>query len=445
MKVTEVMHNQWLLAGGLLALCGAAHATAVGSDSNLGYKAAAGGMGGAAYTMPQEASAAVFGNPASLAGFRGRNVNVGASYLGTSSKNTQSSAAGTNISASGTNDYILPDVGMAIELSPKGVLGLGIEVDAGLGADFRAQPVSLIGVAGAASLPLVVELVSFNANLAYAHRVTPQLSVGAALTAGFGLGQLGTAGPSIGIPLGDFGGTTSSTHAFGGGFSVGATYALGGNLTAGAAYKSKVRYEFENIVHTSVAGIGYQNLTIEQPEEVILGLASAGNHSPWLLEADLVWKGWSRASTYRDVWRDQWLLALGAQYTTGPWKLRAGYHYSSDILRKTPNNTFGGLQGVGTFPLGTAAEAGGLGEVARDVVRIVQTTLVPVVMKHTVSSGLGYQFDKSMRVDVYGAYAMRDSIERTDGTAAAALSAPVARFKGEAKMWAIGVGASFSF
>ena len=79
------------------------------------------------------------------------------------------------------------------------------------------------------------------------------------------------------------------------------------------------------------------------------------------------------------------------------------------------------------------------------MVGIVQTTLLPVVMKHTLSAGVGYQFDKSMRLDVFGAYAFRDSVERTDGNTAAVLSAPVTTFKGEARVWSVGAGLNFSF
>lgn len=54
------------------------------------------------------------------------------------------------------------------------------------GADYRNALISLAGVAGAATLSLLVELVSFNANLGLAQKVTPELSVGVALTVGWG-------------------------------------------------------------------------------------------------------------------------------------------------------------------------------------------------------------------------------------------------------------------
>jgi long-chain fatty acid transport protein len=394
--------------------------------------------------VPQEASAAVFGNPATLTQFKGTTFNFGAAYLGVNTENTQTSAAGSNKVKSKARDYLAPDFGLTIDLGGGRVFGLGLEVDAGLGADYRNAPLSLVGVAGAATLPLLVELVSFNANLGLAQKITPELSVGAALTVGFGLAQLGTAGITSGIPLGDFGGTTSSVHAFGSGVSLGATYALSPDVLLSAAYKSKLRYEFKDILHTSVGGVGFQSMAIEQPAELVMG-AAWGKGGPLLLETDLVWKNWSKASTYKDVWKDQWLLAVGGQYSTGPWKLRAGYHYSSDIMRANPNNTLGGLVGLGTVPLGSAADGAGLGEVARDVIRIVQTSLLPVVTKHTLSAGFGYEFNKSTRVDVFGAYSPKEKVERSDPAVAAALGAPLTTFKGETQLWTVGAGLNFAF
>lgn len=418
------------IGGGLSAVAGMAHATNVGTDTNLGYKAAAGAMGGAAYTAPQEASSALFGNPATLTSLKGTQFNLGASYLGVTAQNTQSSQMGTNVSRSRAEDYILPDVAVKFDLGSGAAMAFGLEADAGIGADYRNAPVSLVGVNGQVTVPLLVELISFNANAGYAQKITPELTLGAALTAGFGMAQLGTAGPTSGVPTGDFGGTTSSVHSFGLGFSLGATYEAAPDLKLSAAYKSPVRYKFKDIVHTTVDNAGYQSLTIEQPAELVFGVAS-GTQGPWLLEADLVWKNWSRAKTYQDAWKNQWLLALGGQYTTGPWKLRAGYHYSSDLMRKTPNSTLGGLVGLGTVPLS--------GPLGTDVVGMVQTSLLPVVMKHTLSAGFGYQFNKSMRLDVYGAKAFRSDVRRSTPTVANT------NYKGEASVWTVGAGLSYAF
>ena len=423
-----------------------AHAISTGTDLNLSAKARAGGMAGAAYTMPQEASAAVFGNPATLTQFKGINFNFGASLLSLQGvqNQQQTSIDGlgtfTNKSDSDADNYVLPDIGITMQVSPNLVIGTGLEVDSGLGGDYRDDPISLLGGVAGTGIPLLVEVISFSANLAAAYQVTDQLSVGASATIGFGLAQLGTSGPTSGLDglnaalapstdtLKDFGGTSASVHDIGFGASLGATYLLQEGVMVSATVKSPVSYNYRNIIFaessaTSVHGHdGYQDLTIQNPTEVILGVALDDVLVPGLLvEADAIWKNWSDAHTFEDVYEDQWLLAIGAQYKAGDWTYRAGYSYAQDVLSDKPNNTLGGLDGLGTVPLG----AGPFSSISVDVVELVQTTLVPVIWNHTLTAGVGYQITDAVSVDGYLAYAFGETETRNPATIDAAASAAV--------------------
>jgi len=454
------------VAAGMAMLVAATSAQAIstGTDFNLSAKARAGGMAGAAYTMPQEASAAVFGNPATLTQFKGINMNFGASWLSLESVENEQQAnvvggafAGTytNTSKSDADNYIIPDFGLTLQVSPNLVLGTGLEVDAGLGADYRDDPITLLGglggtAAGGAlggnfTLPLLVEVISFNANLAAAYQVNEQLSLGAAVTIGFGLAQLGTSGPTgnldtlngailavpipIGTALTDFGGTTSSVHDIGFGGSLGATYLVQEGIMLSATVKTPLEYNFKNIIHANPAATGtdkpdgFQDLTLQQPAEIILGVALDNVIMPGLLvEMDAIWKNWSDAHAYEDAYEDQWLLAIGAQYEAGDWTYRAGYSYAQDILSDKPNGTLSGLDGVGTVPL--ADTTGGL---PGDVITIVQNTLLPVIWNHTITAGVGYKITEAVSVDAFAAYAFgeeeKDSLPVLSGVAAAALGA----------------------
>jgi long-chain fatty acid transport protein len=238
----------------LMLASNSAFAIATGTDLNLSMKAASGGMAGAAYTKPQEASAAVFGNPATMTQFGGTNFNFGAAYLVLELEVTQPGAGAldgvrSNVSKSGAENYVAPDLAVTHELGNGWYLGAGIEADAGLGADYRTSPItvpSLSANPAVTGVPLVVELVSFNVNLAAAKKLTPQTSVGAALTVGFGMAQLGTVGPAgaglgaagpFGMDL-QLGGTTGSVHAFSLGASLGVTHQLNSDLLLSAAVKS---------------------------------------------------------------------------------------------------------------------------------------------------------------------------------------------------------------
>jgi len=380
-----------LAAGVVIALAaGSAQAISSGTDLNLSAKAKAGAMGGAAYTMPQEASAAVFGNPATLTQFKGINMNFGASYLGLASVDTETT--GSARSHSQADSYVVPDIGITFELAPGFVIGTGLELDAGLGTDFRRD------TAGTLGLPLNVELISFNANVAGGYQVTEKLSLGAAVTIGFGLAQMGTSGSLL---------PTSSVHdiAFGG--SIGTTYLLRDNVMLSATYKSKVGYNFKNIVaNAGTTPTGFQNVKIEQPAEFIAGIALDNVLAKNLLvEADVIWKNWSDASTYEDAFEDQFLLTFGAQYQMDALTLRAGYSWSEEILRKNPGDTLGGLDLSNLLAAGTPS--------TQDVVKLSQMALLPVIWQHTLTAGAGFQLTDTVSLDVYGAYAFGEEASTT--------------------------------
>jgi len=372
-----------------------AHAISAGTDLNLSAKARAGGMAGAAYTMPQEASAAVFGNPATLTQFQGINMNFGASFLMLQAVDVE--AGGSNQEAhSDADNYIVPDFGLTIQVAPNLVIGTGLEVDAGLGADYRDDPV-------AGLLPLTVELISFNANFAAAYQVNEQLSVGAALTTGFALAQLGTSGDG-GSGLGFL--PTSSVHDIGFGGSLGATYKVQEGIMVSAAWKSEVQYNFRNILQNTTAGIGqpYQNLQLEQPAEVAVGIAFDNVIAEGLLiEADVIWKNWENATTYEDVYNDQFLYVIGAQYDMGDITLRAGYSYAEDILQSSPSTSaLGGL--IVTNPLAASDQ---------DVNSLAAITLLPTIWNHTITAGVGYAITDAVSLDAYAAYAFGEEEDVT--------------------------------
>ena len=421
-----------------------AQALNTGTDLNLSLKPIAGGMAGAAYTRPQEVSAALFGNPAALTQFKGFNFELGAALLEPDVTNYQSKNGYTNVSNSSAQNYIAPDVALSGEVADGLVIGAGVGLDSGLGADYRSRPINAgaglglggTGLGGAATLPLTVELLSFSANLGAGYQVTPDLSLGAALTVGFGLGQLGTSGNSSGLAglTGNFGGTTSSVHDISTRGTLGLTYQLNPDTTLGASFKTPLQYNYQNILATSISGgQQYQLVKNTQPLEVTWGIAR--NITPkLLLEADATWKDWSGSSLYQDIYQNQFLALFGGQFTEGKWQFRSGYSYATDALRNNPNGTISGLSGLGTLPLNTAVP-GVLNK--NDLVQVVQTTLGPVVWQHTVTAGLGYAFTPKFRLDAFGAYAFQGSANRN--------TLALGDYAVKADEWALGAGANFKF
>jgi len=463
------------VSGGLSLLLASSGASAIstGPDLNLSTKMRAGGMAGAAYTIPQEASAAVFGNPATLTQFKGVNLNFGASFLLlTDIDNHQTSTiegstvfggalngSHSNTSSSDASNYILPDFGVTLQISPNLVIGTGLEVDAGIGADWRDSPITLLGGAAGTGLPLTAEAISFSSNLAAAYQVNERLSVGGSITIGFGLMQLGTAGPttgldnfnsllntaiapaSVGTAFTDFGGTTSSVHDIGFGASAGLTYLIQDGVMFSATIKSPVEYNFRNVLYADIIAVpdvenqasdGFQNLSLQSPTELIFGIALNDVLMPGLLlEVDAVWKNWSDAHTFEDGYEDQWLINFGAQYKHGDFTYRAGYSYAQDIFSDQPSGTLGGLEGIGTIDL----DAGEQNPLATDIVKIVQNTLISIPFNHTVTAGLSYQISDALSVDGYMAYAYGETasehLNTLAATAALALDASSVTIKNQ--------------
>jgi len=477
----------------MLAASTGAQAASTGTDFNLSAHSIAGGMAGAAYTRPQEASAAVFGNPATLTQFPGVNFNFGATLISLTDVQVETDTT-LNVGAgsfafheehdSDADNYVVPTLGLTLQISPNLTLGLGLEADAGLGADYRDDPLTLYAgaVAGAnaafgplvglelldgpVAAPLLVEVISFNANLAAGYKVNEQLSVGGSLTIGFGLAQLGTAGPTTGFDavsdlvidgalglgatgdatisnggvLSNWGGSTSSVHDIGFGWSLGATYIVADGITTSLTVKSPVEYKFKNIIYGNPATTGggavpgnsangWQHLDVEQPLEIIAGVALEDVLMPNLLvELDVIFKNWGDADAYQDAYDDQFLIALGSQYTAGDWSFRAGYTWADQILADNPESTLGQISGVGNLPLGPGAAAldtaTGLGIVeplATDFIDIVQMSLLPVIWEHTFTAGAGYNFTDAVSVNGFVSYSLGEEETRQLDTAAAAL------------------------
>jgi long-chain fatty acid transport protein len=423
-----------------------AFALNTGTDTDLSLAPAAGGMAGAAFTRPIEPGGAVFGNPATLTQFPGAQFQIAAAFLVPKVDVTQSGAGGTTTSSSAANDYVIPTTAVTYEAGNGWFFGGGIGVNAGIGADYRTDPItvpSLTTNTSVTGIPLVDELISFNANLALAKQVTSQTSIGAALTIGFGLAQLGTAGPSgsfAGI-IPQFDGTTSSVHAVGIGGSLGITHQLTPSLLLSASAKIPPRYTFKNILYQSaVPPIGWQNLTIAQPLQLSAG-AAFDVSSNWLLEGDVLWKDWGNATSYEDVYKNQFVALLGTQFKAGPWSLRFGYSYASDILRNVPNDTLGGLRGLGSIPLGALS-----GPLGTEVLKLVQMTLVPVVWKNTLTAGAGFDLTSHVSIDAFAAYALQASASRSTSIGAALVPGAGPEDYGvKASEWAIGAGFHFKY
>lgn len=348
----------------------------LGSDLNLTMTPAAGGMAGVGYVRPQDPVAAVFGNPATLTQLEGKTAfTLGGSFLNVSAHATHDGSI-TGVPFNASSDakyYLLPNIAAQQRITDDLVVGGGLQVVSGLGSDFR----------NATALAPQVELVVFGANAGAGYKVTPKLSVGASATVAFGLLEVGLLR------------NTGLSHTFGLRAGAGATYDFGPAML-GLTYNSPLDLRFDTVTETA-PGV-FSNFRIQQPQEVIVGIAtSPTQRQDLVLETDVIWKNWSSAEAYKDLWRNQTILAVGGQYTSGPWKTRLGYSYSSDLQKKDVDSTIGNLRSL--------AVGGATVPLSPPLVQFVQATLTQPYWRQQVSAGVGYALTKSIQLDAQLGYA----------------------------------------
>lgn len=254
------------------------------------------------------------------------------------------------------------------------ILSGGIHTITGLGSDFRdANP-----------LGQIVELIVFGAQIGVGYEVTERLSVGVSGTLGIGFFELGLIS------------NTGLKAGFGARGGVGINYDAGPALVS-VNYNSPMKLKFDKVTETS-PGV-FSDFDVEQPQEVILGLATSPNlYKALLLEVNLIWKNWGDAEAYEDIWDDQVIVQLGGQYSmANKLKLRAGYSYALDLQKNTVGSSVGDISSL--------AFAGNTVPFSPPLVQFVQATLTQPYWQQQVSAGVGYELTDTIQLDMFMNYA----------------------------------------
>ena len=362
-----------------------------GSEFDLSFTPAHGGMEGVGQIRPQDAIGMLFGNPASITSVKGKNMfTVGGSYISMDLK-ASSDVAVPNASVTGpfqaqsrNKDVAAPHAGAVQRLGDKLVAGFGFTAISGLGGDFR-QADNIVA-------KIISELKLFGANMTAGYAVTNRISVGGAFTIGIGSLVLGTTEAS------------STVNNFGVGGTVGATFDAG-IVKLGGAVKSPIRITYEDVVQTTDGGgETFADFTLEQPLQLNFGVATTDAFmKDTYFEVDLLWKNYSAAEGYQDFWQNSWKLALGASHKlptpVGALTLRAGYSYTSDLL-KDPNSLGSSVGSLTSVRLGAGAAP-----LNPDFIRLFQATAANGYWRHGISGGVAVQALENLRFDLYANYA----------------------------------------
>ena len=382
--------NRWL-ASGLLAsaaVSGTAVAGPYGYDLNNVFAPRSGGMAGTSIAKPLDNVSAIFGNPATLADWQGTEFTFGATFYkpeanldhdGTVTDLFAGGGPGSGAfsTRNGNEGYIVPQVGVTQDLRPLGlpaVLGAGLTAISGIGVEFRNDPLA----AG-----LGAEFIVLGANFALGYELSENLSVGGGLTVTYAYLDLGLASSS---------GVAHDTSAR---FNVGVQYDVMPDTTVGLMYHSELQHVFDDIIAvpgTNPGGLAdFQALEIEQPRTVGIGIANTslmgGN---LLLAADVMFKNWSRAAFWGDVYKDQMIYSIGGELSAGPWRFRGGYGFADDPTDRNAS----GVRGLPLFcadPNCSVGPVGGAVPLGGAVLELLQASQTQVIYRHRASLGLGYK------------------------------------------------------
>lgn len=351
------------VVGTLSLVCDrAAFAQSFGIELHNTLMPASGGMGGTSLARPQDLMSAINGNPATLSQFSGTNFEFGGAWVGPTFNLEQTGNVVPDVTPfaakSGTPGVAAPNIGVTQDLSAQGLpvrLGLGLVSTAGGGVDFRDVPASN----GTSSDLLVLNFVG-----GMSVDLTERLSAGLALSVGNAFFD------------GPFVGAGAMVPAYGARGAVGLTYLLTPRTTVGFYYQSIENFVFRDAIRLELPNGQFdvaRNIEMDLPDNVGIGVA---NNSLFdgqlLLAADLLYKQWENAALFDTIYRNQWVLQLGSQYSLGRCKLRLGYVYAENPVKPVTFGSAGGITPPGGIP----------------AVDYLQAQLA-VICPHRLSAGVG--------------------------------------------------------
>ncbi len=323
---------------------------------------ASGGMGGVSITQPQDVISALHGNPATLRQYSGTHFSFSGGWL----ENTY------NISHEGG---LLPgiDTFSAKSSSPGIVVGnIGVSQDFDAYGRRITAGVALVSAAGASFDVSSAPESNGTASSFYVLEVIPSV--------GFNLTDRLTAGAGFGIGLstldGPFTGTSKNTPDYGVRATFGLNYELPSGRSIGAYCHTEEDFNYSDAIVLELFNGNVtlpEDLPLQLPASVGIGIADQSFLSGrLLLAADVVYRFYGDATFFQDIFDDQLALQFGTQYDAGRCKLRAGYVWAENPIKKDPGISIGGI----TPP----------GEV--DAIQYIQAQFAAIA-KHRISAGIG--------------------------------------------------------
>jgi len=385
----------------VLAFAGIAFAT--NGDNLMGIGPIARSMGGVGIAAPQDAISAVFANPAAMCFgpyCPGAEVNFGGTLFMPKVK-ASVTVEGNVISADSDDKvYAIPAIGLSVPIANNWRFGLAAYGVSGLGVDYRNTPIdnnTFYNFGPQGQFPLVagsytqLQIMKFSPSISY--QVNNNLSLGLGMHIDYANLDLGS----------------GSSFNYGIGAQLGAIYKATDAVTLGAVYVSPQEVKHKNVKDFDGNGTA-DDLKLESPQQFGLGLSVEPIKDTLLIEVDGRFINWASATGYDDFdWKNQWVLALGAQYKpTKQLALRVGYNYANNPVREHDN--FVGATQTGLNM--RSVQGVTLPTYYYETFRIVG---FPAIVKQHLSVGIGYEISKRFALNAGYTHAFEETI-RESGT-----------------------------
>jgi len=367
-----------LATAAALAL-GATSAFATNGDHLLGLGAKSRAMGGICIGMSHGAESGI-ANPALLTTVKGTEISFGGTIFMPNVKYDANNGDGRQDSSADLS--VIPEVSIANRAGDHFFWGIGIWGTAGMGTDYRKQDIS-------SSMGMVtnLQLMQFGVPLTYEMNgfsvgVTPILQYGA-LDINYQnpmTPTLQTVGAGVAQDL-------KFTYTLGAAYNAGA-------FTIGAVYRAEIPMKYDGQISSATKPFADLGMLAEpfgdeltQPAELGAGFSFKLNRNN-TIAFDYKKVKWGSAKGYKDFnWKDQDVFAVGYEYATSAYALRAGYNFGKNPIQESDGTTGGGA--------------------AKNVFNLLG---FPAVVEQHITAGGSLGVTDQLSLDIAGTYALQKKV-----------------------------------
>ncbi|HXX57923.1 MAG TPA: outer membrane protein transport protein [Thermodesulfovibrionales bacterium] len=384
-----------------LIICVAPPAMATNGDNLIGIGPISRSMGGVGIAAPQDAISAVFSNPAAMCFgpyCPGSEFNFAGTLFMPTVNATVITAGAVANAGSDNKVFAIPAIGLSVPITstfPLWRFGIAAYGVSGLGVDYRNTSIdgTFPSPPYPANTPLVAGAFTQLQTMKFAPSVSyepnEKLSLGLALNIDYSSLDLGS----------------GSSFNYGIGVQVGAIYKPSDTVSLGLTYISPQSVDYNNVLNLNGR---ISDLTLQAPQQVGIGISVEPISNVLLMEVDGRWINWSSATGYNDFdWKDQWVLAVGAQYK--PMKnlaLRIGYNYANNPVN-VHNNFVGATPAGPTF---VSVQGALMPTYYYETFRIIG---FPAIVKQHITVGGGYEFSKKFALTAGYTHAFKETISES--------------------------------